>query len=948
MATLLDRLREALAPDYEVERQLASGGMGVVFLGRDVTLDRRVAIKIIKPELATASAAERFVREARALASLNHPNIVPVHRAGEAHGFSYYVMDYLEAATLADRLLTGPLPPAQVMALGRDVLAALEATHRRGIIHRDVKPANIFLLEGRAVLADFGIAKSTATGSPPLTADGRAVGSPGYMAPEQMAGGDVTPATDLFALGLVLYEALTGEPWSFPQDPAQADWSRVPAGLAPVLARALAWQGADRWQDADAFRRALGAGAEPTRGRRVLRWVVGAAAVVVLAVLVDRIVPSGAPRSTTLHLRVRPFQMRPPAPARLGDSLAAALVQGLGASPDFVAELDRGGLSPNEPAVVLQGSGEVAGDALRLTLHSDSVLGPSVRLFATAQGPADAWRPLAADSLSYELLIQIWNLKAGKLAAGLPLRALPHTRAGLRALIAAERLFARAQWADAYAAYQQALTLDASCLLCRVRLTDVSRWLGMDLDSATTARYLVALDSFPPQYQLVIQASFATGDRRWRLLDQVTEHYSDFGLGWFIRGDEIYHRGPLVGYRRHDAFASMQHAAVLWPDFAPAWEHLAWMAIAEGDSATARPALDSLGHLGGGQDPYSASLRALLDVCYRWRFGPPEAAARYANMLLHQSQVAQFTNLAAGARYMLSCDAPRGAVEVGEAFQHVGRADLEAPGLLAEVYGYVALGRIDSALSAAARLRSRSTDPSTELFLAELPVGLALADSVDAESAARAWPEARGTLGHYADGDAAAAGSELRRRAAWMLALLARRAGDSVASRHYRRLLDDEPAPRLLSTLLDADAEALRGRPDVAVSLSAPLLQYDSGARYVEPFFRSFLHLMRAQWEADQLEPLQAVRSLRWHESNDLRAINFAGGAPEPGEIDWALGTLARWRRARLLDAPTGDTEGCECYAAVIRLWSGGEPRFAARADTARQRVAALHCRPAS
>lgn len=943
MTTLLERLREALAPDYEVEREVASGGMGVVFLGHDVALDRRVAIKIIKPELATAAAAERFVREARVLASLNHPNIVPVHRAGESRGFYYYVMDYLEAATLGDRLAAGRLPVGDAVALGRDVLSALEVAHQRGIIHRDVKPANIFLLEGRAVLADFGIAKATATLSPPLTADGRTVGSPGYMAPEQMAGGDVTPVTDVFAVGLVLYEAVTGEPWPFPPEPSRRNWASVPAGLVPVLARALAWKPADRWGDARAFRRALDAAAGGAPRRRWLRRGLGVVVVAGLAFLAVTVTRPGAPRSTTLHLHVRPFLMQPAAMAGLGDSLAAALVHGMGASPDFVAELDRGPAPDSGPALVLQGSGDVSDGVLRLSLRSDTVRGSSVRLFATAQGPPGEWRHLAADSLSYQVLVEIWNLKGGKLAAGLPLHALPHTPRGLEALIDAERLFARAQWQDASVAYRQAIAVDSTCLLCRVRLTDVGRWLGEVPDSTQTSRYRSALDSFPPQYRLLIRASFASGDQRWRLLDRVTEQYSDFGLGWFIRGDEIFHRGPLEGYRRRDALASMQHATVLWPDFAPAWEHLAWIAIAEGDSGTARPALDSLTHLGSGGDQFSASIRVLLGACYQWRFSAPADAKRSLE-LLHDPNVAQFPNLGAGARYMMSCDAPRGAVEIGEAFQHVGRADLEAPGLQAEVYGYIALGRPDSALAASVRLRSRAAGPAVQLFLAELPAALLLADSADGATIAAAWPATRHALGSFLDGGTGAESPQLLRRAAWLLALVARRAGDTAAARHLRRLLDGEPAPHPFSSLLDADAEARRGRPDVATSQSAWLLAYDSSGQAGDPFFRSILHLMRAQWDADQLEPLQAVRELRWHEGNDLRWVNSPDAAPEEGEMDWALGTLARWRRARLLDSAPGDAEGCGCYAAVIRLWSGGEPRFAARADTARGRFNALKC----
>jgi serine/threonine-protein kinase len=156
MAAVLERLRVALAPDYELERELGGGGMGVVFLARDPALDRRVAIKVIRPELATARATERFLREAKLLAQLKHPNIMPVHRAGEAGGFAYYVMDYCEGETLEDRFARGPLSRGEAVRIGRDLLDGLDAVHRAGLIHRDVKPSNVFLVDRRAVLGDFG------------------------------------------------------------------------------------------------------------------------------------------------------------------------------------------------------------------------------------------------------------------------------------------------------------------------------------------------------------------------------------------------------------------------------------------------------------------------------------------------------------------------------------------------------------------------------------------------------------------------------------------------------------------------------------------------------------------------------------------------------------------------------------------------------------------------
>jgi serine/threonine protein kinase len=247
MPSVLERLRSALAPNFSVEGELGSGGMGTVFLGHDLALDRQVAIKVLRPELSTAVAVERFVREAQYLASLNHPNIVPVHLTGEAGGLAYYVMDYVDGETLDTRLKRGPLSIPEVHALGRDLLSGLAATHRTGVIHRGIKPANIFLVAGRAVLGDFGIARATDGRGEALTAPGQVIGTLAYMAPEQLSGSPVTPRTDLYAVGLVLYQACTGRRLDLLARADEADWSGVPTDLAEVLGTALQRSPDDRW-----------------------------------------------------------------------------------------------------------------------------------------------------------------------------------------------------------------------------------------------------------------------------------------------------------------------------------------------------------------------------------------------------------------------------------------------------------------------------------------------------------------------------------------------------------------------------------------------------------------------------------------------------------------------------------------------------------------------------
>ncbi|HXI20304.1 MAG TPA: serine/threonine-protein kinase, partial [Gemmatimonadales bacterium] len=198
---LFTRLQAALGPQYRLERELGYGGMGVVYLARDTTLDRPVAVKAVHPDLAVhASITQRFLAEARMIARLRHPSIVSVHSAGEASGVFYYVMDYVPGESLRQLLQRdGRLPVGQVARIVADLADALNSAGQAGLVHRDVKPENILLDEatGRPMLADFGIARAMAADADGVrTGQGVAVGTPTYMSPEQAAGDTVDARSD--------------------------------------------------------------------------------------------------------------------------------------------------------------------------------------------------------------------------------------------------------------------------------------------------------------------------------------------------------------------------------------------------------------------------------------------------------------------------------------------------------------------------------------------------------------------------------------------------------------------------------------------------------------------------------------------------------------------------------------------------------------------------------
>src|SRR5437016_7750729 len=215
LADLLARLQAALADRYTIERELGRGGMATVYLAQDRKHHRQVAIKVLKPELAAALGPERFLREIDTAARLNHPYILPLHDSGEAEGFLYYVMPYIEGESLRDRLKReGQLPLDDALRIALEVASALSHAHSHDVVHRDIKPENILLSGGEAVVADFGIARAiTQAAGTRLTGTGVPVGTPGYMSPEQATGGArLDGRSDVDSRACVLYEMLAGEP----------------------------------------------------------------------------------------------------------------------------------------------------------------------------------------------------------------------------------------------------------------------------------------------------------------------------------------------------------------------------------------------------------------------------------------------------------------------------------------------------------------------------------------------------------------------------------------------------------------------------------------------------------------------------------------------------------------------------------------------------------------
>ena len=321
-------LSAALADRYRIERELGTGGMATVYLAHDLKHDRRVAIKVLKPELAAVLGAERFVVEIKTTASLQHPHILPLFDSGTADGFLYYVMPYIEGETVREKLnRETQFGVEEAVRIAREVADALDYAHRHGVIHRDIKPENILLHDGRAMVMDFGIALAvSAAAGGRMTETGLSLGTPHYMSPEQAtAEKELTPRSDVYSLASVLYEMLAGDPphvassaqavimkiITDPARPVNELRRSVPPNVGAAMGKALEKLPADRFDSAKAFSDALAnpsfatATASAAKAARtpavspVLFWATAALAVLSLAGLTWSVRRSAVPRPVT-------------------------------------------------------------------------------------------------------------------------------------------------------------------------------------------------------------------------------------------------------------------------------------------------------------------------------------------------------------------------------------------------------------------------------------------------------------------------------------------------------------------------------------------------------------------------------------------------------------------------------------------------------------------------
>ncbi len=637
MSDTFQRLRSALADRYVLDREIGAGGMATVYLAQDLRHRRPVALKVIRPELGGPQGVERFLREIELAARLQHPHILPVFDSGVVGGgaaaMPYFVMPFVEGETLRQRLeREGRLPPEDAVAIAGEIADALAYAHGHNVIHRDVKPENILLSGGHAVVADFGVAKAIeigaagerpAGGASSLTAVGLAIGTPHYMSPEQATGRDAVDArADQYSLGCVLYEMLVGRP-PFTGETAQAVVAKAmtaprprPPVLGDVVTRALAADPATRYPDMAALAAALRERPGARIGRTSRRWVAAALALVLVASgagawLATRRGP-GTVATAAETVAVLPFNASGPGVEFLGEGmvdLLATNLNGVGgirtvdprrvvhrwgddgpAGGDAVQHALAVGRDLRAGSVVF-GSAVSAGGRVRLAADIYSVAGDQLGR-AQVDGPVDSVLPLV-DRLSLALLRDVWRSREPVPTVRLAAVTTDSLQA-LRAYLRGEQHYRRLSFDSALAGFSRAVEVDSTFALAHFRRALAFGWTGgygSEGSRQAAAAGLRFAHRLPPRdrrllahYSLFERGKPASVDS---LRAFVAENPEDLE-GRYLLGEALHHTRAFTGVSADTIIAAFDSVLARDSALAPAALHPLELALHRADRARFR------------------------------------------------------------------------------------------------------------------------------------------------------------------------------------------------------------------------------------------------------------------------------------------------------------------------------------------------------------------------
>lgn len=678
MSNRLEDLKAALEGRYEIEKELGHGGMATVYLARDVKHNREVAVKVLRPDLAEALGAERFLREIEIAANLHHPHILPLYESGNSEGFLYYTMPFVEGESLRDRLdREKQLPVEDAQQIAGEVADALGYAHSRGVVHRDIKPGNIMLGSGHALVADFGIARAiTAAESESLTETGLAIGTPTYMSPEQASGDkNLDGRSDVYSLGCVLHEMLAGEPphtgptaqaiiakrLTEPVSSLRIVRDTVPEGVNNAVLRSLAKVPADRFATAEQFRSAVIGSDEhfPTRSEgapfRWKRWAI-VAAILGVAWAGWQLMPfenENEPASLLAAdpgVAVLPFRTVETDLEYLGEGMVDLLsdnldgVDGLRKIPPTTVMIalrkaNGGETDEIEPHLAL----EVARSVGARYVVTGSVIrsGGEVRLVAEVRGADGGER---RGSHQVEGLIDSVYTLVDDLTMGLLGRNLLPTGAqqsvgrgrvmtssldALKAYLAGESEYRLARWSAAAQHFETAFELDTTFARAAYRLSLAYSWgTGQhELSEEWAERAAQLADRLPERDAMLLRGRLSSGGNT-AILEDFTARYPDHAEGWAGLGDTYFHFGGRKLTPTRVFVAAMETAVALNPNFAEPYLHLVENSFAQLDSTRAAELVavwDSSG--------FGSSTECKFQTSYDLVWGSENARDRAISML---------------------------------------------------------------------------------------------------------------------------------------------------------------------------------------------------------------------------------------------------------------------------------------------------------------------------
>jgi serine/threonine-protein kinase len=963
-------LQAALADRYRLERELGQGGMALVFLAQDLRHDRPVALKVLRPEMATPLGTDRFLREVRIAGQLRHPHILPMLDSGTAVGggfrLPYYTMPVASGQTLRTLAARGPLPGAVAVGLVREVAQALAYAHRAGVIHRDIKPDNVFVEDGHAVVADFGIARAmTPTGSDRLTSTGVALGTPAYMSPEQLVGvGELDGRADQYSLGCILAELLTGVP-PFPAPTMQGSLARrlseapgfaaaLPAGMSPEIAaaldRALAPAPADRYPDMAEFSEALAAAAPPPLpSRSTGRWLLVASVtglVAVLAILASRTRPIAAPPPEALPatraLAILPFEVRGgPDYAYLGPGL----VDLLGTTLDGVA-----GLRTVDARALIRAAGDAplddrasdelarrfgasfyivgdvleAGGRLRVAAALHRVGDAAAVARASAQGRADALFEVV-DSLTVSLLTA-WG-EADSRVSGLAARTTTSLPA-LRAWLDGEAALRALRFEEGAAAYRRAVEADSAFALAWYRLSITAEWLVQsDLAHESAERAVRLANRLPARDSLLLVAMRAgrrgdieTAEPIYRRLVGANPEEVE---AWLQLGELLFHYGPSRGRRADESREAWRRVGELEPDLVAPIVHLARLAARAGRVGELDSLRRTLAALRAGSPVTEAVRSDLLEVETLQAFATRDTAAQ-ARVLAELAGASDLTVVLTAWAVASWTDDLAGAVRVTN---HLA-APRRAPVIRA--VGEVLAGALEAARGRWTEARRRFA-AAEELhsplgaqyaaYYALAPIGIApesealsLVAAIPDPALADTSPESL-DLGAYFTIPYRAPALVRRYLQGLAAATVSPAAALEVAAEVGRAPARiGSPGPEMLAAGIRSEVEWRRGGVEAA---RAAIASAPPHAWYGDAISSVFISGPRERWRmAEALERLgRPTEAAAWYHTFSDRAI-----------YDVVFLAPAERRLAQLAEQQGGSAEARRHWARFAALWKDADP----------------------